>query len=1147
MLKLKLNKTLTIFAGAIVAISQLAYTQINEYKISATDGEIDDRFGWSASISGDYLVVGAEGDDDNNNQSGSAYVFKRNGSIWAQEAKLLPSDGSYLHRFGYSVSISGDYIVVGAFGNDDNGNRTGSAYVFKRSDTTWTQEAKLLASDGASYDDFGWSVSISGDYVIVGSVSDDVVGPNSGSVYIFKRSGTTWTQEEKLLPSDPEEQANFGGSVSISGNSAIIGAHHATVDSATWVGAAYVFTRSGTIWTQEAKLLASDGARYDEFGGSVSISGDYAIAGARADDENAIRTGSAYVFQRSGTTWTQEAKLLPSDGLHLDYFGCSVSLFGNYAVIGSYHHDDNGENSGSAYLFKRTGSVWNEESKLLALDGEIDDHFGRSVSISGNYIVAGAEYGGGQVDSMGSAYVYTNFMLPTTINVPGDYSTIQGAIDAAVDGDNVLVQPGTYHENINFNGKSILVISSDGADATIIDGNQSGSVVTFTSGEGENSRLEGFTITNGSGNNDTEGGGIYCTESSPSIVNCQIIGNSVTSSGGGIYLSASSPKIDRCIVSGNTSAASSGGLRLDNSSSPVITDCVVTGNSAQHGGGMSIYSGSSPWLINCTFSGNYASIQGGGLYVHGSGTNPIMVNSILWDDAAGTSGQEIYICCGPAMTINHTDINPSDITGSVTYLSANHNVDPQFVSPLPAGSAPITGGDYHLNIDSPVIDVGVAIYTSGSDTLVNLVPTDYNGSAPDLGAFEFIVLAPELSVSPDSLDFGDVTDGEAATEQVIISNAGNADLNVSAIVITGVDSLNFSVNTSSLILAPGDSQIVHINFMPDSAGMFSAMLGIESDGGYASIILQGLGIYPAPAIISITDVPDDQGSWVYLNWTASLFDGLGEITQYGIWTLNPENEMVSLGNVPAIQEEEYIFLAHTFGDSTEDDIYWSIFMVTAHTSDPLEYFESTIDSGYSVDNLAPAIPTGLLASVTGESTVELNWDSPVDGDFNYFRIYRRLTPDFDPTCTTPYSETIDTAFTDNEVAIGETYYYLLSAVDFNGNESEFSEAVSVPVLSTVDESGIPMEFALRQNYPNPFNPVTILSYDLPVQSLVRLTIYDVLGREMRSLVNQIQEPGIKSVIWDASNDFGKPVSAGIYLYRIEAGEFIQTNKMILLK
>ena len=156
-------------AVALAAISKPAYAQISEFKITASDGAAADFFGWSVSISGDYAVVGAFGDDDNGEEAGSAYIFKRNGTFWAQEAKLLPSDGEVIDRFGFSVSISGDYTIVGAPNDDDNGTLSGSAYVYKRTGTSWAQEAKLLPADGAAIDEFGWSVSISGDYAVVGA------------------------------------------------------------------------------------------------------------------------------------------------------------------------------------------------------------------------------------------------------------------------------------------------------------------------------------------------------------------------------------------------------------------------------------------------------------------------------------------------------------------------------------------------------------------------------------------------------------------------------------------------------------------------------------------------------------------------------------------------------------------------------------------------------------------------------------------------------------------------------------------------------------------------------------------------------------------------------------------------------------------
>jgi hypothetical protein len=272
-------------------------------KLLASDGAANDVFGLSVSISGDYAIVGAGYDDD---FKGSAYIFKRDGFFWKEQAKLVASDGAAEDLFGWPVSISGDYAIVGAMGDDDI---KGSAYIFKREGTSWKQEAKLVALDGAAHDQFGWPVSISGDYTIIGADNDDDKGNCSGSAYIFKRDGTSWSQEAKLVASDGEEWDFFGNSVSISGDSAIVGANCDDVNGYD-SGSAYIFRREGTSWKQEAKIVASDGVAGDNFGDPVSIIGDLAIVGAFWDDDMGYHSGSAYIFRRDGTSWSQEAKLL---------------------------------------------------------------------------------------------------------------------------------------------------------------------------------------------------------------------------------------------------------------------------------------------------------------------------------------------------------------------------------------------------------------------------------------------------------------------------------------------------------------------------------------------------------------------------------------------------------------------------------------------------------------------------------------------------------------------------------------------------------------------------------------------------------------------------------------------------------------------
>ena len=368
-------------------------TWVQVQKLVASDRAVADLFGWSVAISGNYAIVGARREDEDVNgmntasDAGSAYIFERDGTgTWGEVQKLVASDRAANDFFGISVSISGDYAIVGAYLDNEDANGmnfagdAGSAYIFERDGTgTWVQVQKLEASDRAASDQFGISVSISGDYAIVGAnlEDEDVNGMNTasfaGSVYVFERDGTgTWGQVQKLVASDRAASDRFGYSVSISGDYAIVGADQEDEDAdgmntASNAGSAYVFERDGTgTWGQVQKLVASDRAASDEFGVSVSISGNLAIVGTSEEDENAdgmntaTSAGSAYLFERDGTgTWGQVQKLAASDRIAFDFFGISVSISGDHAIVGAYAEDEDADgmnfvlNSGSVYFFEQ--------------------------------------------------------------------------------------------------------------------------------------------------------------------------------------------------------------------------------------------------------------------------------------------------------------------------------------------------------------------------------------------------------------------------------------------------------------------------------------------------------------------------------------------------------------------------------------------------------------------------------------------------------------------------------------------------------------------------------------------------------------------------------------------------------------------------
>jgi hypothetical protein len=369
--------------------------------VQGTDTTSPDNFGISVAVDGDTAVIGARWDKHSGLQeAGSAYVFTRSGTTWSQQAKLTAgTDAAVTVQFGHSVAIDGDTVVIGAIYDDQPGeDNCGAAYVFTRSGTTWSQQARLVAGDATADDWFGNSVAIDGDTAVIGAYADDPAGtPNAGAAYVFTRSGTSWSEQAKLIAGDPGYSADFGLSVAVSGDTAVIGTPENNNVGGTNAGAAYVFTRVGTSWSEQAKLLAGDAADDDRFGWSVAVFGDTAVIGARNDDHaGGGDAGSAYVFTRSGTSWSQQAKLTAGDAAGNDFFGWSVAVDGDIAVIGATGNDAGAPQAGSAYLFRRSGTKWSEQAKYLGPPNS-DARLGRSVSVSGETALAGAheDTGGG--------------------------------------------------------------------------------------------------------------------------------------------------------------------------------------------------------------------------------------------------------------------------------------------------------------------------------------------------------------------------------------------------------------------------------------------------------------------------------------------------------------------------------------------------------------------------------------------------------------------------------------------------------------------------------------------------------------------------------------------------------------------------------
>jgi len=370
---------------------------------AGSDAAASDNFGTSVSVSGDTMVVGAPYDDRSSSDTneGSAYVFTRSSSgVWTQQQKLTASDASSYDRFGTSVSISGDTVVVGAPYDDTGGSDGGSAYVFTRSSSgVWTQQEKLTASDVYGRDYFGTSVSISGDTVVVGAPHDDDNGKSeSGSAYVFVRSSGVWSQQAKLTAeAESGEDDQFGRSVSVSGDTVVVGAPYDDNDGESNSGSAYIFTRSSNVWSLMKQLTpgSQDAGDNNNFGSSVSIDADVVVIGVPKHEEVRDQSnnvlydhGSAFVYVRgSNGEWSREAKLFAKDAYWSSNFGSSVSAAGDSIIVGSPAFDLDNYDEGKAYVFRRSGTKWVPVSEHTLSSVKTMDNFGYAVAITKNYAV----------------------------------------------------------------------------------------------------------------------------------------------------------------------------------------------------------------------------------------------------------------------------------------------------------------------------------------------------------------------------------------------------------------------------------------------------------------------------------------------------------------------------------------------------------------------------------------------------------------------------------------------------------------------------------------------------------------------------------------------------------------------------------------
>ncbi len=864
--------------------------------LTGSDTMSGDNFGRSVSIFGNTFVTGASSDDNaGGSDAGSAYVFVQSNHAWTEQAKLIAADGSAIDWFGYSVAVSGDSVVIGALLDDNSGGlNAGSAYVFVRSANTWTQQTKLTASDAAPNDSFGNAVALDGDTALIGANSDDNAGgADAGSAYVFVRTAGNWTQQAKLTALGAAAGDRFGQSVALSGDTAIVGASSDNSGAGTAAGSARIFVRTAGSWTEQAILVPADSAAHDEFGVSVAIDGNTAIVGSIGNDHSGVEyAGAAYVFVRSGGAWTQQAKLIASNPAEFDFFGYFLALYGDRAIVTGANQFETG--SGAAYLYARTGPVWTLQRKLTVPNSSSFNSAALTADLAiigdlnrgGNYVFGYSDCNSNGNPDACESDADTDGVIDVCDNCPlapnGDQLNLDNdgfgdacdncagiandnQADSDTDGrgdacDNCPSFANPSQSDCDFNGigdacdtqqiyvKSSATGANNGRDwtnaftnlqsaltaaagctggatkeiwvafGTYKPSTPGGRSATFTllngvamyggfrglpgdeginnavtrppdpdpatanpatdsilSGDlngndgpnfaniGENAYkvvtgsgvngtavLDGFTIVGGNGS-DSDGGGISIVSGSPTIRNCSIMANWTDHSGGGAAVASGQPEFTNCQFTGNSAqwgggmynvganthltgctfsnnaarASGGGGARNESGASPVFTDCTFMGNSGNNGAGM-FNASASPTLTRCTFQSNVANLSGGGIF-NGS-SNTTLVGCIFSFNQAGTEGAAVGLYTGSSLLASGCSLVGNSALG---------------------GGTVVVGQDTTLNLSNSIIwsNTGIAINQVPPVT-VTVTYSDIQGGFAGTGN----ITADPLMVDPDGPD-----------------------------------------------------------------------------------------------------------------------------------------------------------------------------------------------------------------------------------------------------------------------------------------------------------------------------------------------------------------------------------------------------------
>ena len=833
-------------------------------------------------------------------------------------------------------------------------------------------------------------------------------------------------------------------------------------------------------------------------------------------------------------------------------------------------------------------------------------------------------------------------VFAATIQVPGEFPTIQAGIDMAVVGDTILVAPGMYYESLSYGGKDVVVVSESGPEQTIIDGSDSlDTVVLFVHQESRAAVLEGFTIQNGIGilkypgvSDERFAGGICIRfNSSPTLRNLIVTNNSVpiyehlNNAAGGIGVAfGSSPLLEDIVISNNQAryggglyshyaapvlknvtirnnyAVRSGGGAGFKTSTPTINNILVHDNTAgNRGGGFFIYDTSDVVINGATFYGNDGG-PGGGAIVTINRNNVSVINSICWNNAPDEISSFIYYGGGYNFGPGNIGIVNSNIqdgssgisfsAGELDYYENNLNLDPLFEDPVME--------DFRLTSSSPCIDAGTSFFVWNADTLLSLPETAYVGIAPDMGCYEFDGPIPPRRIKVPE-DF--------ATIQAAIDTSMNGD---TVLVQPGtyVENINFNgknIVLGSLTLTTGDTayisqtiidgdSVTTVVTFENGEDSTTVLAGFTLLNGFRhEDIRNGGGIYctnssPMISNVIIRGNSASRGGGIFCensNMTLLLVTitdneaiqyetiiGPGGPTGGGFFS---ESSSPTLINVLVVNNTSQfgggglwfsnsdphltnVTVADNFAEGGGGGIVFvgstaqlSDVTITDNTGGGIWIYGSDMDFSNSIlwDNSPDQINGVMRIPALVSSTITVSYSNIMDGIDSLVMndidsvFWGEGNIDEDPQFCNPWESDYHLAENSPSVGTGEA----------GSNMGAYGVGCTTPVVALDEKMEVPTDFILHQNYPNPFNPSTTISYALPEQSKVNLTVFDILGQELMTLQDAVQQAGHYELQWSGKDQSGNSVSTGVYFARLQvvdpatgwAGAFSKTIKMLYLK